>query len=107
MFDWASANPPFGRVATSSDRRAFEFAVIEVASQVADNSVFILPQNSTSFRAILLRAADLRIARRIRVPNGPVRTMRGADPQSWIGLYIPFVRTAADPESSREARSDQ
>ena len=53
MFDWAIANPPFGRVVALSDRRgfkSFEFAVIDIASQIADNGVFILPQNSTSFR---------------------------------------------------------
>ncbi|MGN8119912.1 methyltransferase [Labrys sp. 22185] len=53
MFDWAIANPPFGKLATSGGRRgfkSFEFAVIDVASQIADNGVFILPQASSSFR---------------------------------------------------------
>ncbi|MFC2253952.1 methyltransferase [Labrys portucalensis] len=53
LFDWAIANPPFGKVATSGGRhgfKSFEFAVIEVASQIADNGTFILPQGSASFR---------------------------------------------------------
>ncbi|WP_284315915.1 methyltransferase [Labrys miyagiensis] len=53
MFDWAIANPPFGKLPTSGDRRgfmAFEFAVIDIASEIADNGVFILPQSSASFR---------------------------------------------------------
>ncbi|MDT3381161.1 methyltransferase [Labrys neptuniae] len=53
MFDWVIANPPFGRVSTRDDRRgfkSFEFAVIDVAFEIADNGVFLLPQNSTAFR---------------------------------------------------------
>ena len=53
IFDWAVANPTFGRVATSGDRsgfRSFEFAVIDIASEIADNGAFILPQGSASFR---------------------------------------------------------
>ncbi|MGN8119601.1 hypothetical protein [Labrys sp. 22185] len=53
MFDWAIVNPPFGKVRTSGDRRgykSFEFAVIDVAFQIADNGAFILPQGSSSFR---------------------------------------------------------
>ncbi|MDT3379577.1 methyltransferase [Labrys neptuniae] len=53
MFDWTIANPPFGKVRTSGDRRgckSFEFTVIEIASQIADNGAFLLPQGSSSFR---------------------------------------------------------
>ncbi|WP_413989098.1 methyltransferase [Labrys okinawensis] len=53
MFDWAIANPPFGKLAAPGARRgfrSFEFAVIDIASEIADNGVFILPQSSASFR---------------------------------------------------------
>ena len=54
-FDYAIANPPFGNVKTSnSDRlkytgKEFEFRLIEVASTIADNGTFILPQQSAGF----------------------------------------------------------
>ena len=53
MFDWAIVSPLFGKVAALSDRRgfkSFEFAAIDIASEIADNDVFVLPQGSASFR---------------------------------------------------------
>jgi hypothetical protein len=55
-FDWAISNPPFGAIKTgSSDKGAytgakFEYRVIEVASTLADNGTFIIPQQSAPFR---------------------------------------------------------
>lgn len=55
-FDVAISNPPFGAVRTSkafSGRytgASFEYKVIEVASQLADYGVFIVPQASAPFR---------------------------------------------------------
>jgi predicted RNA methylase len=53
-FDCAIANPPFG--ATKSSGRAprftgsiFEYRVIDIASDIADYGVFILPQSSAPF----------------------------------------------------------
>lgn len=55
-FDVAISNPPFGAVRTSkafSGRytgAGFEYKVIELASQLADYGVFIVPQASAPFR---------------------------------------------------------
>lgn len=54
-FDYAISNPPFGRIKapefqgryTGSD---FEYKVIELASRVARNGTFIVPQKSAPFR---------------------------------------------------------
>lgn len=55
MFDYAIANPPFGKVRRSGNgpryRGAeFEFHVVDIASRIADYGTFILPQMSASFR---------------------------------------------------------
>lgn len=54
-FDFAISNPPFG--ATPRDLKApryrgkaFEYHVIDVASDLADYGAFIIPQNSAPFR---------------------------------------------------------
>lgn len=54
-FDHAISNPPFGRIQT--DARAprytgsdFEFKVIDIAAELADCGVFVLPANSAPFR---------------------------------------------------------
>jgi len=52
-FDFAISNPPFGNI-NSSHRKAyksglFEYMVIEAASQIANNSIFIIPQMSAPF----------------------------------------------------------
>jgi len=54
-FDCAIANPPFGARKTGSrgPRYAgakFEYQVLDIASQIADHGVFILPQGSAGFR---------------------------------------------------------
>lgn len=55
-FDCAIANPPFGRLPkeTSSAPRYkgkdFEYCVIDIASDLADYGVFIIPQMSAPFR---------------------------------------------------------
>ncbi|WP_322996518.1 methyltransferase [Castellaniella sp.] len=54
-FDYAISNPPFGKVRRSDDgptyRGAeFEYHVIDIASRLANNGTFILPQMSSSFR---------------------------------------------------------
>jgi len=52
-FDFAISNPPFGNI-NSNHRKIyqsslFEYMVIEAASQIADNGVFIIPQMSAPF----------------------------------------------------------
>ena len=56
-FDFAISNPPFGAVATFSNREKLsytgamaEYKVIELASLVADLGAFILPQRSCDFK---------------------------------------------------------
>jgi hypothetical protein len=55
-FDWAISNPPFGAIKTGSNIKGlytgskFEYRVIEIASKIADNGVFIIPQTSAPFR---------------------------------------------------------
>ncbi|GJD55214.1 methyltransferase [Methylobacterium dankookense] len=54
-FDLAISNPPFGAIkrAASAPRftgKQFEMHVIDIASDLADRGVFILPQNSAPFR---------------------------------------------------------
>lgn len=55
-FDYAISNPPFGltsRAGASSPRyrgRAFEYHVIDIASDLADEGAFIIPQGSSPFR---------------------------------------------------------
>jgi len=55
-FDWAISNPPFGAIKTGSNVKGaytgakFEYRVIELASKVADNGTFIIPQSSAPFR---------------------------------------------------------
>jgi predicted RNA methylase len=55
-FDWAISNPPFGAIKTGSSVKAaytgakFEYRVIELASTIADNGTFIIPQQSAPFR---------------------------------------------------------
>lgn len=53
-FDCAVSNPPFGRVKRSGNAprytgAEFEYHVIDIASQIADYGVFILPQMSAGF----------------------------------------------------------
>lgn len=53
-FDYAISNPPFGRVKRTADgpryRGAdFEFHVMDIASEMARNGVFIVPQMSAPF----------------------------------------------------------
>jgi predicted RNA methylase len=55
MFDCAISNPPFGRVKANARGPVykgadFEFKVIDVASAIAHDGVFILPQVSSPFR---------------------------------------------------------
>jgi hypothetical protein len=55
-FDWAISNPPFGAIKTGSSVKSaytgakFEYRVIELASKLADNGTFIIPQQSAPFR---------------------------------------------------------
>jgi hypothetical protein len=55
-FDWAISNPPFGAIKTGSNVKGaytgakFEYRVIELASKIADNGTFIIPQGSAPFR---------------------------------------------------------
>ncbi|WP_109790630.1 MULTISPECIES: methyltransferase [Pseudomonas] len=55
-FDWAISNPPFGAIKTGSSVKGaytgakFEYRVIELASKLADNGTFIIPQQSAPFR---------------------------------------------------------
>ena len=53
-FDWAIGNPPFGKVRRSGDAPRykggeFEYHVIDIAGEMADNGVFIIPQQSATF----------------------------------------------------------
>ncbi|MCV0348481.1 MAG: methyltransferase [Nitratireductor sp.] len=53
-FDWAISNPPFGNIKRLKNApryagRDFEFHVIDVASHLADNGTFIVPQISAGF----------------------------------------------------------
>lgn len=55
-FTWAISNPPFGNIKTGGSNRGaykgrkFEYRVIELASQIAEYGVFIVPQESAPFR---------------------------------------------------------
>lgn len=55
-FKWAISNPPFGAIKTSSafdgvySGARFEYKLIELASRIADNGAFIIPQSSAPFR---------------------------------------------------------
>lgn len=56
-FEIAISNPPFGNIKGSDDGSwlnykgsEFEYKVIEVASKIAANGTFIIPQQSSSFR---------------------------------------------------------
>ena len=55
-FDCAISNPPFGattRAGSNSPRfsgRQFEYHVIDIASDIAEHGVFIIPQGSAPFR---------------------------------------------------------
>lgn len=54
-FDLAISNPPFGKVSRSRNAPryhggAFEFHVIDIASDLADRGAFIVPQGSAPFR---------------------------------------------------------
>ncbi len=55
-FDCAISNPPFGATPRTADRaprysgQAFEYHAIDIASDLADYGVFIIPQMSASFR---------------------------------------------------------
>ena len=54
-FDMALSNPPFGATKRTGDGghyhgRAFEYHVIDIASDLAEHGVFIIPQGSAPFR---------------------------------------------------------
>jgi len=54
-FDLAVSNPPFGKLARNGNGpryrgNAFEFHVIDIASTLADQGAFLLPQMSTPFK---------------------------------------------------------
>jgi len=55
-FDTAISNPPFGNIKTGGGEKGqytgskFEYRTIEIASQLADFGVFIIPQQSAGFR---------------------------------------------------------
>lgn len=49
-FDWAISNPPFGRIKSPNFKgQYFEYHVIDIASKIADNGTFIIPQMSAGF----------------------------------------------------------
>lgn len=53
-FDWAISNPPFGAIKRTKNAprysgNDFEFHVIDIASHLADNGTFIVPQMSAGF----------------------------------------------------------
>lgn len=54
-FDWAISNPPFGSTARSGAKsprftgQQFEYHVIDIASEIADDGTFIVPQMSAPF----------------------------------------------------------
>ncbi|WP_245489966.1 methyltransferase, partial [Mesorhizobium sp. M1A.F.Ca.IN.020.03.2.1] len=55
MFDLAIANPPFGKVKRQRcgpryQGAEFEYHVIDIASEIADQGTFIVPQQSAPFR---------------------------------------------------------
>lgn len=55
-FDIAISNPPFGRIRSGTSRPPrytgadFEYKVLDVARDIADYGVFLLPQNSCPFK---------------------------------------------------------
>lgn len=53
QFDFAIANPPFGRIANNYRKSymsgEFEYMVIEAASRIAKEGAFIIPQMSAPF----------------------------------------------------------
>jgi predicted RNA methylase len=64
-FDCAIANPPFGNIAGSKKSSPrikngpFEYKVIDVASDIADHGVFIIPQGSSPFKISGCRTFEL------------------------------------------------
>jgi len=54
-FDWAYSNPPFGKINSFKSAHykykgsAFEYRVIEIASNLAPDGAFIIPQESAPF----------------------------------------------------------
>lgn len=54
LFDWAISNPPFGAIKEDGYKGRyrggqFEYKVMEIASRIARNGAFILPQMSANF----------------------------------------------------------
>ena len=108
-FDYAISNPPFGKVRRTGNGPTyrgpeFEFHVIDIASRLANNGTFILPQMSSSFghdRGQVLQA--LHQGHRGRWTHGLGATRPGTGPARssrrhqgrWACLYRAFLQPAS------------
>lgn len=101
-FDCAIGNPPFGNIWTKSKSprltsAPFEYKVIDVASDIADSGVFIIPQGSAPFRISGVRSSQFdietpaykRFVKESDItlePNCGIDTSLGAE--NWHGVKI-------------------
>ena len=120
-FDCAIGNPPFGNISTkqSSPRLKtgpFEYKVIDVASDLADYGVFIIPQGSAPFqfsgnRPFSYNETDSykRFERETGIvlnPNCGIDTSVGdEDEPTWRGVKIVTEIVVADFNEARERRN--
>lgn len=119
-FHCAIANPPFGRI--KSDGRAprysgaeFEYKVLDVASDMADYGVFILPQASSPFLLSGVQCYSENITEKYRrfseqtaivlEPNCGIDTSTHA--HDWHGVSVSTEVVLADFKQARERRQPQ
>ena len=116
-FDCAIANPPFGRIRHEGSApryrgSEFEYKVIDVASDLADYGVFLLPQSSSPFRFSACRCYEETITDKYRrfsedtaiqlESNCGIDTSVFAE--DWRGVSITTEIVLADFEQARARR---
>jgi len=95
-FDLAVSNPPFGKLTRNRNGpryrgNAFEFHVIDIASTLADQGVFLIPQPSASFQFSGergWRTADHRAYERFQRETGiTLSPGYGLDTSTWLSEW--------------------
>lgn len=117
-FDIAIGNPPFGNIQTGNPsprlkRGAFEYRVMDVASDIADYGVFIVPQSSAPFRFSGVRCyeeSESEACRRFREASSiELEANCGIDTtvhrNEWHGVSITTEIVLADFTEARKRRN--
>jgi predicted RNA methylase len=118
-FDYAISNPPFGAIVGSAKSSrysgaSFEYKVLDIARDIADDGVFILPQGSCPFKYSGLRSFERvknekyeKFSEQTGIElemNCGIDTVSSADNQ-WHGVTVVTEIVLVDFKAARERSS--